>query len=127
MSTERASIFDNDPDIDVSGFTPKNPKPAEQSPPREAIQAASEAARFTSREPVASQTKKPVKKRAPRIHRTGRNVHFAAKVTLATNDAIYDVTAKQGWVIGETLQHAVEALQEKLASEKKKAVGEGAA
>jgi len=123
---KRAGVFDNPPDFDIKEFSPKTSRPTEKDVPMEAIKAVSEA-QFPSREPVSPSTRKAPKKREPRVYRTGRNIQFNAKISLATNDAIYDITEKQGWVLGEMLEHAVDALKEKLASEKKKAVGEGAA
>ena len=103
---ERAGIFDSGPDFDISGFAPQKPKPAE---PAEKVRKVAEAASFKSRE---AEEKRP--KREPRRHRTGRNVHFGAKVTQQTYDALYDLADQRGWMIGEMLEHAVEALKAKL-------------
>lgn len=57
-------------------------------------------------------------KRAARRYRTGRNVQFNVKALKETVDAFYGVSEAQGWVLGYTLERALEALQRELASEK---------
>jgi hypothetical protein len=50
MSSERASVFDHGPDIDISGFEPRTAaKPAAQP---DQVKAVSETANFVSREPI---------------------------------------------------------------------------
>ncbi len=105
---ERASIFDSGTDFDVSAFTPQKPKPAE---PAEKVRKVAEAANFKSRE---VEEKRPA--REPRRYRTGRNVHFGAKVTQETYDALYELADKGGWVIGEMLERAADALGKELAA-----------
>lgn len=104
---ERAGIFDGVDDFDVSGFAPRKTKPAAS---REAVQKVAEAANFPSREAAAPDKKRGVK-RAPRRHVTGRNVHFGAKVTQETYDALYELADSGGWVIGEMLERAAKALK----------------
>ena len=77
------------------------------------VKAVAEAARFRSREPAA--TPEPVAKRIPRRHRTGRNVQFNVKAAQETVDAFYAISDQQNWVLGETLEHALAALQRELA------------
>jgi hypothetical protein len=111
---ERAGIFDGTDDFDVSGFAPRKPK---ATTPREAVQKVAEAANFTSRE-AATPEKKKDPKRAPRRHVTGRNVHFGAKVTQQTYDALYELADSGGWVIGEMLERAVNALKREIGAAK---------
>ena len=99
----RAGVFE---DFDVTGFTPVKPIDA---PPVEAIREVSEASSFRSREAEA----KP-KKRPPRIYRTGRNVQLNVKVRAETLDRFYNLADSQGWVLGETLERALDALQRDL-------------
>ena len=113
MSNPRASIFSDDDDLDVSGFTPKV-GPDKSAPMPEAVKAVAEAARFRSREPAA--TPEPVAKRIPRRHRTGRNVQFNVKAAQETVDAFYAISDQQNWVLGETLEHALAALQRELSN-----------
>jgi hypothetical protein len=110
MASPRASIFDED-DIDVSSFAPKQ-GPDASAPPAEQVRAVAVAAHFVSRE--APPPPVPVPKREPRRHRTGRNVQFNVKASRDTVDAFYLISDRNGWVLGETLEHALVALQREL-------------
>ena len=100
MSTERASVFDQGPDIDISGFTPRTAaKPAAKP---DQVKAISETANFVSREPTRSAPQaaqaapSPVTRatvargaektitREPRRHRTGRNIQLNIKARAET-------------------------------------------
>jgi hypothetical protein len=110
MANPRASIFADD-ELDVSSFSPKTG--ADQSaPPAEKVKTVAEEARFHSREPKPAAAAEP--KRTPRRHRTGRNIQFNVKASQETLDAFYAITDRQGWVLGETLEHALAALQREL-------------
>jgi hypothetical protein len=118
---ERASAFD---DLDVSEFSPKKPaaKAVQQSePPPEAVRAVSETANFRSREPIKADVKpaKPDAKPVPKMQRrrrTGRNEQLNLKVTAKVRESFYQITDSQGWVLGETFEKAIEALQRELAA-----------
>jgi len=119
--TDRASVFDNSTDFDVSGFTPRPPKAAEKKIPAEAVRAISEAANFPSREavkppPPPAPVPKLEVKRELRRYRTGRNVQLNIKVSAETLEAFYNIADREGWVLGEALEHAVKALQDALGS-----------
>jgi hypothetical protein len=106
---ERAGLFEED--LDLSQFTPQKPAKAEQPPP-EAIRAVAEGAKFQSREPS-----KPVKQRPQRRYRTGRNIQLNTKVTMSTRDGFYEVSDRYNWVLGETLERALQALRRELEKE----------
>jgi hypothetical protein len=110
MSKTRASAFE-DVDLDVSSFAPKA-RPEPVAPPVEKVRAVAEAAQFRSREPARPKAMPP--KREPRRYRTGRNVQFNVKAAQATIDAFYAISDRQGWVLGYTLERALEALQREL-------------
>jgi hypothetical protein len=110
MSNPRASIFADD-DLDVSDFAPKV-GPDKSAPMAEQVKVVAEAARFHSREPASPPA--PVVKRPPRRYRTGRNVQFNVKASQDTVDAFYAISDSEGWVLGETLEHALAALQREL-------------
>jgi len=115
---ERASIFDTEPDFDVSGFSPKKEERGGEASPA-IVRAVSEAAKFPSREPVAmtipaSEEPDP-SRREPRRYRTGRNVQLNLKVRAKTVESFYKLADQNGWVLGETLERAVEALSRELA------------
>jgi len=110
----RASIFEEPDELDVSGFKPKTAPDA--APPPERVREVSEAARFRSREPKsASPLAPPPPRREQRRYRTGRNVQFNIKASQDTVDGFYAISDRQGWVLGETLEHALAALQRELA------------
>jgi hypothetical protein len=118
MVKSRASIFEEGEgqELDVGSFAPKTAIDT-KAPRAEEVREVSQAAQFRSREPTASKPQAPAK-RAPRIHRTGRNVQFNIKASMETVDAFYSITDKQEWVLGETLERAIEALQRELGKSK---------
>ncbi len=117
----RASIFgDQAADrLDVSGFAPR-PAKKDASLDRATVRRESEAAGFVSRQPTmvspavvspeASDGPKP-----PRRRRTGRNIQLNLKVDRETADRLYRLADEHGWVLGETLEHALEALERTIA------------
>jgi hypothetical protein len=123
MSTERASVFDHGPEIDISGFKPRTAaKPAAQP---EQVKAISETASFVSREPIrtprqtaapgpvarASQAQREPMTREPRRHRTGRNIQLNIKARAETIERFYAISDRKGWVLGETFERAIAALE----------------
>lgn len=121
--SERASIFGDNTDFDVSGFTPKKSKTEKIEAPAEAIRAVSEASSFKSREAIKIEVKEDPK-REPRRYRTGRNVQLNLKVRAETLESFYEIADRQGWVLGETLEKALAALKREIAA-KNERFGEG--
>jgi len=117
MGKGRASIFGDTDDvsIDITGFAPK-PAVAPAPPTREQVKAVSEAVKFPSREVAKPSSAKVA--RTPRRYRTGRNVQFNAKASQKTIDRFYALCDKTGWVMGMTLERAVDALERELESQK---------
>ena len=115
--SERASIFEDSAEFDVSGFAPKKQERGGETP-REAVRAVSEAASFPSREPPKPAESPAISehpsRREPRRYRTGRNVQLNIKVRAETLDSFYGIADKKGWVLGETLERAVNALEKEL-------------
>ena len=103
---ERANLFAEN-DIDLSGFKSAEPKLA---PSKEQVKKVSEDASFRSREPTPPA--QPPQKRPPRLHRTGRNVQFNVKASQEAIDAFYRISDEQGWVLGETFERSVAALEQ---------------
>ncbi len=120
MNTKpRASAFEDADDFDVSAFAPKaGPTPA--ALPKETIRAISDAANFPSREApklralAAAPGAADTPRRQPRRHRTGRTAQFNARTTPQTVDAFYAIADQQGWLVGETVEYALAALQREL-------------
>ena len=106
---ERAGLFEED--LDLSQFAPHKPAKAEQPAP-EAVRAVAEEAKFQSREPA-----KTAKPRQQRRYRTGRNIQLNTKVTLSTRDGFYEISDRYHWVLGETLERALQALKRELAKQ----------
>lgn len=121
----RASIFaDADqalPELDLKAFKARS-KPAPADAERAALRSISEASDFPSRAPrrgveprPGSQAQEPpAYVRPTRRHRTGRNVQLNVKVSPATADAFYGIADRQGWMLAETFEQALRALEEKL-------------
>jgi hypothetical protein len=115
--SERASIFEDSTDFDVSGFEPKR-KEREGGTPSAKVRAVSEAAQFRSREPDRSAPipESAPTKREPRRYRTGRNIQLNVKVRAETLESFYALADSHGWVLGETLERALAALKKELAA-----------
>lgn len=109
MGTRRASAFESD-DIDLSDFGPKTSH--DKGAPLEAIKAIAQQSKFQERDgpAPAGQGGRP-----PRRYRTGRNRQINIKASDATIETLYDIADAQGWVLGETLERALAALQRELA------------
>ena len=143
MSSERASVFDHGPEIDISGFKPRTAaKPAAQP---DQVKAVSETANFVSREPIQAplqpaparlheprsreekrngqsserkdsqhlslEAQNEPTTREPRRHRTGRNTQFNIKARADTIERFYALADRYRWVLGETFERAVAALE----------------
>ena len=113
--TNRASIFDEgaDQDLDLTGFEPKKARPPRPAESPEKVRALSEANHFPSRAPARPQP--PGNTTLRRGRRTGRNMQLNIKATQDTVDLFYRLSDAQGWVLGETLERALEALERELA------------
>ena len=74
-----------------------------------------EAARFRSREPAPPAPVPP--KRAPHYHKTGRTAQLNVRVMPASLEKVYAIAARQGWLIGETVERALKALERELKGE----------
>jgi hypothetical protein len=115
MSKSRASIFGDDDTatLDVTSFAPKA-QVDHKAPPAEQVRAVSNAANFKSREPAAEKPAAKTAKRPRRQYRTGRNVQLSIKAQAETVEAFYAITDQQHWVLGYTLERAIDALQREL-------------
>ncbi|MGP0590997.1 stability/partitioning determinant [Nitrospira sp. T9] len=109
MSKQRAEIgFDaNLETLDPKEWeTPKwKGSPIHPDIPKEEIRKVAEQSGFTSRE-------------GRRIHRTGRSEQLNLKVRHRDKEAFYALCDQKGWVLGETFQYALEALQRELTTTK---------
>jgi hypothetical protein len=112
MSGKRASVFEAEPELDISGFVPEQAVTRKARP--EQVRAISEAANFQSREAPREILGSP--KREPRRYRTGRNIQLNIKARAEVIDAFYAIADRKGWVLGETFERAVAALEQELAA-----------
>jgi len=117
MGQDRADLGFGDPsdDLDLSDFQPRKapvPRPRLGETNR-----AAEAAGFRSREPKPSESQAEGAGEAvpQRRRRTGRNVQFNLKVRQETIDAYCALADQMGWGLGETLEKAVELLEQRYA------------
>jgi hypothetical protein len=120
MAQERLSVFENTGDIDLSEFTPAADLKKKPKPPREKVKAVSEAARFPSREAPAP-VPEPIK-RKPRYHKTGRTASLSCRLMPSVVDTIYAIADRENWLVGETIERGIEALERELGKKRK---GEG--
>jgi len=113
MEKERASLgFGDELDsFNPNEWSPREKKTANDRPKPDATREAAQAAGFQSREPAKA---KPAT--AQRRRRTGRNAQFNIKAKPETIEAFCAVADGQGWGLGETLEYAVELLNEKYPS-----------
>jgi len=107
--TNRVDPFGGD--LDLSDFKPAAPK----KPKVEAamIREVSEANNFPSRAAAKAKTA-PVAPVLQRRRRTGRNVQFNIKATPETIARFTALADRQGWVFGEALDRALDALERTL-------------
>jgi len=110
---DRAGLFNDKDDFDVSGFAPK-PAPASAfvAPPAEVVRSVSEGA-FQSREAVDA-VPQSVRTLRQRRRRTGRNLQLNLKASATWMETFYKISDSQRWTLGETFERAIAALQREL-------------
>jgi len=102
-------MFEQDDDLGLGEFKPKAPAQPEQ------VRGVAEQAGFRSRDPQSTDSPPAVsERREPRRYRTGRNVQLNLKVRQEAVDAFYRLADERGWVLGETFERAVSALEREL-------------
>lgn len=102
MSGVRASVFEGEQELDVSGFAPKAK-----------VKEMAEERGFKSRE--MGQPAPAESRREPRRHRTGRNMQLNLKVRPQDAEAFYKLADQTGLVLGEVFEQAIAALERDLA------------
>jgi len=98
--------------FDPAEWQPEPAKPEERAGRAPAAIKAAEVVGFQSREAMPA----PIPRKEQRRRRTGRNAQFNLKVKPETIDAFCEIADRQGWGLGETLEHAVELLNRELPS-----------
>lgn len=97
----------------IDDLTDFQPSPAAK-PKVEAIRAVSEASNFPSRAAPKPQPE-PAPSRSRRWHRTGRTVQINMKAKPETVAQLNRIADLQGWSLVATFEHALNALDEKIA------------
>jgi hypothetical protein len=114
-SASRADPFAVASEPDISAF---RPTPARKPPvTRDTLREVAEQNNFPSREPAPKRAAAPPVKKQRR-RRTGRNTQFNIKARQEDIDRFYTINDTQGWVLGETFAHALDALEKTLAAKK---------
>ena len=62
-------------------------------------------------------------KRKPRYHKTGRTAQLNCRVMPAIFSKVYKIADRHGWLVGETVEHAIEALERDMLKREKKGQG----
>jgi hypothetical protein len=91
--------------VDVSGFKPATPK---ETAPRADVRKIAEAHDFPSRE------SRPALKARRRRNYTGRDQQLNVKATAEVIARFLAIADRERWVLGKTLEHAVDALEKSL-------------
>ena len=95
--------------LDLSDFKPAAPKKPKIEPA--AIREVSEANNFPSRAAPSKPKAAKAAAGAQRRRRTGRNVQFNIKTTPDVIERFTALADKHGWVFGELLEHALNAIE----------------
>ncbi|MGD1029019.1 MAG: hypothetical protein ABR989_14925 [Candidatus Binatus soli] len=69
-----------------------------------------------SREPRRQTSSPEPAKPEPRRHRTGRNVQLNIKATAHTVERFHKIADSNRWILGDTFDRAIAALERELAS-----------
>ncbi len=104
-----------DPLGDISDFAPATP--TKPKAPVSVVRKVAEANGFTASRVAASA------RPAQRRHRTGRNAQLNLKVTPETLAQFTAIADREKWLLAETLEHALDALEKALARRRTNGIG----
>lgn len=112
MAQEHRDIFAQDEAIDLGRFKPK-PAGAADRPGPEDLRDVAEQTKWKSREgkgaPQPPEAKVKLLRRGN--HRTGRTATVTLKTTPDCSNRFYALAEAKGWLVGETFERAVAALE----------------
>ncbi|MGH7097083.1 MAG: hypothetical protein ACREE4_05405 [Stellaceae bacterium] len=112
MAQDHGDIF-KDSDLNLDRFKPRAAPAADRPTPQD-LRGIAERTKFISREPKEAGTPPvPLLRRGNR--RTGRTVTVTLKTTPDHSNRFYAIAEARDWLVGETFEHALQALEEKLA------------
>jgi hypothetical protein len=115
MTRERTDLGFSDAldDFDPAEWAPKKARSANARSPTTETRRVAAAAGFKSREPQLAPEERVGGVANVRRRRTGRNAQFNLKSRPETIEAFCAIADRQGWGLGETLEHAVAALEDR--------------
>jgi hypothetical protein len=114
MVQEHGDIFAGDDGLNLDRFQPK-PGGASDRPGPQDLRGIAERTKFVSREGKgAPPPAVPLLRRGQ--HRTGRTATLTLKTTPEYSNRFYALAEAQGWLIGETFERAIDALEQQIAA-----------
>jgi hypothetical protein len=109
MAQEHGDIFAGDDALNLERFLPKPAGVSDRPGPQE-LRGIAERSKFISREGKgASPPAVPLLRRGPK--RTGRTVTVTLKTTPEHSNRFYALAEAKGWLVGETFERALDALE----------------
>ena len=112
MAQEHGDIFAGDDPLNLDRFQPK-PAGASDRPGPQDLRDIAERTKFVSTEGKgAAPPPVPLLRRGPR--RTGRTATVTLKTTPECSNRFYALAQAQGWLVGETFEHALDALEREI-------------
>jgi hypothetical protein len=112
MAQEHGNIFEGDDPLNLDRFQPK-PAGASDRPGPQELRGIAERTKFVSREGQgAAPPPVPLLRRGQ--HRTGRTATLTLKTTPEYSNRFYALAEAQGWLIGETFERALDALEQQI-------------
>lgn len=115
MAQEHGDIFKDSGDLDLGRFKPKSAPAADRPAPQD-LRGITDSTKFISRQPKdPGVLPVPLLRRGNR--RTGRTVTVTLKTTPEHSNRFYALAEAKDWLVGETFEKALQALEEKLERE----------
>src|SRR6266478_4934344 len=109
MAQEHGDIFAGDDALNLDRFKPKPAGTSDRPGPQD-LRDIAERTKFVSREGKGSSpSPAPLLHRGPR--RTGRTATVTLKTTPDCSNRFYALAQAQGWLVGETFERALDALE----------------
>jgi hypothetical protein len=115
MAQEHRDIFADDEALNLDRFKPK-PAGASDRPGPQDLRGIAERTKFVSREGKGTAPPPvPLLRRGPR--RTGRTATVTLKTTPECSNRFYAIAQAEGWLVGETFERALDALEREMKGE----------
>ena len=109
MAQEHGDIFADNDALNLDRFKPKPAGPVDRPGPED-LREIAERTKFVSREGKGvAPIPVPLLRRGP--HRTGRTATVTLKTTPECSNRFYALAQARGWLVGETFERALDALE----------------